>query len=49
VKGANELMDADARQWAPDLGTGQHIVISDAYWADHFETLEARFKEWLLT
>ena len=49
AKDATALMDAEAQKWAPDLGNKQHILISDAYWAEHYEELNARFKEWLLT
>jgi putative spermidine/putrescine transport system substrate-binding protein len=48
VKGARELMDESVQKWVPDLNDPKHIIVSDAYWSDHYEELNARFKEWLL-
>ncbi|MFT4068313.1 ABC transporter substrate-binding protein [Paraburkholderia sp.] len=48
AKGALELVDPSARRWMPDINDKQHIFISDTYWADHYEKLNARFSEWLL-
>ncbi|MBN9075039.1 MAG: hypothetical protein BGN87_19850 [Rhizobiales bacterium 65-79] len=49
VRGARELMNESVQKWVPDLADPKHIVVSDAYWSDHYEKLNGRFKEWLLT
>ena len=48
AKGALEKVPADIRAMMPDPTNKAHVVVSDAYWADNFATLSARFSEWLL-
>jgi len=48
AKGALEQIPAHIRANMPDLRNQNHVVVSDAYWAENFAALSARFSEWLL-
>lgn len=48
AKGALEKVPAEIRAMMPDPANKAHVVVSDAYWAENFASLNARFSEWLL-
>lgn len=48
AKGAIEKVPSEIRAMMPDPSNKAHVVVSDAYWADNFAPLSARFSEWLL-
>jgi putative spermidine/putrescine transport system substrate-binding protein len=49
VKGAESAMSAGARKWLPNVTSPQNVLIDDEYWGKNYETLDKRFKEWILT
>lgn len=48
-KKAMSMFPAEIRKWMPDMSNPNNLVLSGAYWADHFETVSRRFKEWVLS
>lgn len=49
VKGALEMVQPNLKKWMPDLTDPRHVIVNDAYWADNYQRLQARMKEWLLS
>ncbi|MDF3083699.1 extracellular solute-binding protein [Burkholderia sola] len=49
VKGVNEKIDAAAQRWIVDFKNPNHVLVNDAYWADHYVALDRRFKEWIIS
>ncbi len=47
-KSAVPLLSEEARKWLPDMENPNNIVMNDAWWADNFEDVTRRFKEWML-
>nr|CAD6596641.1 ABC transporter substrate-binding protein [Rhizobium sp. Khangiran2] len=47
-KAALALMSEDARKWLPDMNNPNNVIVDDAWWADNFESVTRRFKEWVL-
>lgn len=45
---ATKLMSEDARKWLPNLTSPTNAFIDDEYWGKNYDTLDKRFKEWLL-
>ncbi|MBR9841347.1 MAG: ABC transporter substrate-binding protein [Rhodobacteraceae bacterium] len=48
-KAAVPLISDESRKWLPDLSDPNHLVMNDQWWAEEFETVTRRFKEWVLT
>jgi putative spermidine/putrescine transport system substrate-binding protein len=48
-RSALPMMSADARKWLPDPDNKLNVFSNDAWWADHYDALTLRFKEWALT
>lgn len=48
-KKSYSLLSKDALKWLPDLNSKNNAYINDDWWSSNLETLERRFKEWLLT
>lgn len=46
---AYPLLSKEALEWLPDVESKNNAYINDAWWAEHLEPLERRFKEWLLS
>jgi putative spermidine/putrescine transport system substrate-binding protein len=46
---AQPLVHADARQYMPDAMNPANVIVNDAWWADHYDALQKRFTEWMLT
>ncbi|MFT4068306.1 polyamine ABC transporter substrate-binding protein [Paraburkholderia sp.] len=46
---AREMMQPSALKWIPNLADPNHIVVDDVYWATHYDALNARFMEWMLS
>lgn len=42
------VVDA-TKKYLPNMDNPNNIIINDAWWADHFETLQKRFTAWMLT
>ncbi|MGY4352983.1 putative spermidine/putrescine transport system substrate-binding protein [Bradyrhizobium sp. GM7.3] len=42
------LMSPASRQWLPDMNGPNSAIIDDEWWADNFDKLQTRFKQWLL-
>lgn len=42
-------VSAAARARMPDMSSPNAVVINDAWWGDHYEKLQRRFTEWMLT
>ncbi|MGY3591846.1 putative spermidine/putrescine transport system substrate-binding protein [Bradyrhizobium sp. USDA 4341] len=47
-KGAT-MLSPEARKWQPDLNNPKNLMLSNTYWADNYESVTSRFKEWRLT
>jgi len=43
------MMSEASRKWLPDLTSPNNATMDDAWWADKFDELQKRFKEWLIT
>lgn len=48
-KKASTMLSPESRKWLPDLNNPNNLVIDGDYWADNFDTVSRRFKEWILT
>lgn len=48
-RAAVQSLTPDARKWQPNLDSKLNVKLNDMWWADHFDELTLRFKEWLLT
>lgn len=48
-KKAAPLLSAEARKWQPNLGSQNSVTVNSEYWADKFEAVSTRFKEWMRT
>ncbi len=46
---AAPLLTPEARKWLPDMDNPNNALMNDAYWADNFDKLTRRFKEWVLS
>jgi putative spermidine/putrescine transport system substrate-binding protein len=42
------LMSADARKWMPNMENPNNAILNDDFWADKYDTVSRRFKEWVL-
>jgi putative spermidine/putrescine transport system substrate-binding protein len=47
-RSALPLMAPEARKWLPDPNNSANVFSNDAWWADHYDALTLRFKEWAL-
>lgn len=47
-RAALPLMTDAALEWIPDLSEPKNVLMNDAWWADNFEDVTRRFKEWVL-
>ncbi|QEI04742.1 ABC transporter substrate-binding protein [Pigmentiphaga aceris] len=48
-KKALEMVKPDVRKWMSNPGNPKHVVSNDMWWADHYDDVSRRFKEWALT
>jgi Spermidine/putrescine-binding periplasmic protein len=48
TKAAMDLISASARERMPDMKDPNSIIIDDAWWGEHYESLQRRFTEWML-
>ncbi|MGV7217797.1 ABC transporter substrate-binding protein [Bradyrhizobium sp. UFLA05-112] len=46
---AMSAMSPESRKWLPDLNTPGSLFFDPAYWTDAYETVQSRFKEWILS
>ena len=46
-KKASTLLTSEVRKWQPDMTNPNNLVSNSDYWADNFEKVSARFKEWI--
>ena len=49
VRKAQAMVDSATRTLLPDPSNPRNVVLDDAWWADHYDTLQKRFTEWMLT
>ncbi|MCP3392261.1 ABC transporter substrate-binding protein [Bradyrhizobium sp. CCGB12] len=47
-KNAQKMLSAEAQKWQSSLSNTNNLLINDTYWADNFEGVSRRFKEWML-
>lgn len=47
-KKAVPMLSAKVRKWQPDLSNPNNLTIDNAYWAENFDAVSRRFKEWML-
>ena len=43
------LIGEDARKWMGNVDNPNNAILNDEFWADKFESVTRRFKEWVLT
>jgi putative spermidine/putrescine transport system substrate-binding protein len=48
-RAALPLMKPETRKWLSDPSNKANVVINDAWWADRYDELTLRFKEWVLS
>ncbi|WP_250511486.1 ABC transporter substrate-binding protein [Caballeronia sp. GACF4] len=48
-KKALPMLNPDVRKWTSDPNNKMNVISNDAWWADHYEELTQRFKEWALS
>ncbi|MER8390269.1 ABC transporter substrate-binding protein [Mesorhizobium sp. M1380] len=48
-KKATTMLSADAAKWLPDLGNSNSMFVDPNYWAENYEAVSRRFKEWIRT
>ncbi|MGV2288171.1 ABC transporter substrate-binding protein [Trinickia sp. YCB016] len=48
-RSARTMMNPSVQKWLADPTNKKNLFINDAWWADHFDELTLRFKEWALT
>lgn len=48
-KKAATMLSPEMRKWQPQLDNPKNIIIDADYWVDHYEAVNHRFLEWLLT
>lgn len=48
-RAAVQFLTPEARKWQPDLNNKLNAKLNDVWWADRYEELTPRFKEWLLS
>jgi putative spermidine/putrescine transport system substrate-binding protein len=42
------LMSEEARKWMPNMENPNNAILNDEFWADKFDAVSRRFKEWVL-
>lgn len=47
-KKAVPMLSAEIRKWQPDLGQPNSFMVNNEYWANNYEAVSRRFKEWIL-
>lgn len=47
-RAAVPLLSEEARKWLPNMENPNNVVLDDAWWAENFEEVTRRFKEWML-
>ncbi|CAG9216822.1 Spermidine/putrescine ABC transporter substrate-binding protein [Paraburkholderia tropica] len=48
-KKALPLVKPDVRKWLSDPGNKMNLISNDVWWAEHYDELTLRFKEWVLS
>lgn len=48
-KKALGMIKPEARKWMSDPANKNNVISNDAWWADHYDELTLRFKEWVLS
>lgn len=46
---AMDLVSASSKKWLPDMSTGKNIIQNDEWWAEHFDEVQQKFQEFLLS
>ncbi|MCK1592108.1 ABC transporter substrate-binding protein [Bradyrhizobium sp. 169] len=47
-KNAKSMFSDESSKWLPDLNNPKSLFTSNIYWADNFESVSRRFKEWIV-
>lgn len=45
---ARSKLSADAQKWLPNMENPNNVMLNDEWWADNFEAVTRKFKEWVL-
>lgn len=48
-KKALSMLSAAARKWLPDMNNPNNLIINNAYWADSYDSVSRRLKEWIMS
>ncbi|MGU7771634.1 ABC transporter substrate-binding protein [Burkholderia sp. MR1-5-21] len=48
-RSAQPMLKPEVRKWLPDTSNKMNLITNDAWWADHYEDLTQRFKEWVMS
>nr|WP_249812544.1 ABC transporter substrate-binding protein [Bradyrhizobium sp. 141] len=46
-KKAATLLSAEARKWQPDMSSPNNLISNSEYWAENYEAVNTRFREWI--
>ena len=46
---AQPMVEPASRRYMPDATNPANVTVDDAWWADHYDAVQKRFLEWLLT
>lgn len=47
-KRALPMLSADTRKWLPDMNNPNNLIINNSYWAENYEAVSRRLKEWIM-
>lgn len=42
------LLSEESRKWLPDMNNPRSAILDDEWWANNFDELQTRYKQWLL-
>lgn len=42
------LISEESRKWLPNFENPNNVLVDDDWWAEHFEPVSHRFKEWIV-
>ncbi|MGY4501679.1 spermidine/putrescine-binding protein [Bradyrhizobium sp. GM24.11] len=48
-KKALPMLSAEVRKWQPDLSNASNLTQDAPYWAENFDAVSRRFKQWILS
>src|SRR6185437_7947621 len=46
---AMPMLKEETRKWMPNMSSPNNAILNDDWWADEFDAVSRRFKEWTLS